>query len=341
MTQGKTNMNCFNTDDNSRQRDVGSDGRSDDAMREVKGDQCVASSAEDPGPLETLTRADVVDIVEYALATGRPVRTLMRAMDEAGCPVGRGFFHVLRCDAAVGGGFAPDHGVILCHNRLHTQREVTNAITHELIHAYDHCRYGGRGDAFPTATAAAAEGSTAGSTAAAAAGAAASGSGSGSGSSSSGDVGSASAAAAAAAGSSMGSSGCGIAAGGSSPERGGCEGGGGGSCEGGSSGCSGVGSTGGLDWSNCRHHACTEIRAANLSGDCSAWQELLRGNLPLAPTRWGEQQRACVARRAALSVAMNPACGGAEGAGEVVEQVMRGCLADTAPFDASEAAAAP
>ncbi|KAL8540273.1 hypothetical protein ACS0TY_001749 [Phlomoides rotata] len=32
-----------------------------------------------------------------------------------------------------------------------------------------------------------------------------------------------------------------------------------------------------LDWSDCAHHACTEIRAAHLSGDCHYKRELLRG----------------------------------------------------------------
>jgi hypothetical protein len=28
-----------------------------------------------------------------------------------------------------------------------------------------------------------------------------------------------------------------------------------------------------VDWSNCVHHACSEIRAANLSGDCSMYED--------------------------------------------------------------------
>ncbi|XP_020980830.1 mitochondrial inner membrane protease ATP23 isoform X2 [Arachis duranensis] len=32
-----------------------------------------------------------------------------------------------------------------------------------------------------------------------------------------------------------------------------------------------------LDWSNCAHHACSEIRAGHLSGDCHFKRELLRG----------------------------------------------------------------
>uniref|UniRef100_A0A803R3B6 Mitochondrial inner membrane protease ATP23 n=1 Tax=Cannabis sativa TaxID=3483 RepID=A0A803R3B6_CANSA len=32
-----------------------------------------------------------------------------------------------------------------------------------------------------------------------------------------------------------------------------------------------------LDWANCAHHACSEIRAGHLSGDCHYKRELLRG----------------------------------------------------------------
>eukprot|EP00960_Hanusia_phi_P011310 330485-Hanusia_phi.AAC.1 len=107
----------------------------------------------------------------------------MEHMAKRGCPVDESFFHVRHCDEKVGGGFdesaSRQGGVVLCHNHLrnysHTGLLACEAsarsqlaemtMTHELIHAYDHCR------AY-------------------------------------------------------------------------------------------------VDWSNCVHHACSEIRAANLSGDC-------------------------------------------------------------------------
>ena len=33
-----------------------------------------------------------------------------------------------------------------------------------------------------------------------------------------------------------------------------------------------------VNWSNCMHHACTEIRAARLSGDCTMLREFQRAN---------------------------------------------------------------
>ncbi len=70
------------------------------------------------------------------------------------------------------------------------------------------------------------------------------------------------------------------------------------------------------------------MRAANLSGDCSFTQELLRGNFGLRA-----QQAACVRRRAELSVAMNPACGGIGAARAAVDACFGECVRDTAPFE--------
>lgn len=59
-----------------------------------------------------------------------------------------------------------------------------------------------------------------------------------------------------------------------------------------------------IDWSNCVHHACSEIRAAALSGDCDFGREVvLRRNLG-----FGKQFQRCVRRRAEISVGMNPNC---------------------------------
>lgn len=83
-----------------------------------------------------------------------------------------------------------------------------------------------------------------------------------------------------------------------------------------------------LDWSSCEHHACSEVRAATLSGDCTFRAEAARGNWTL---RAGAQ--ACARRRAALSVAMNPHCGSRAAAERAVDAVFDKCFADTAPFD--------
>ncbi|KAL4442397.1 hypothetical protein ABPG77_004981 [Micractinium sp. CCAP 211/92] len=165
------------------------------------------------------------EMVDKATSRNPVVKFMLQKMEESGCGVGKEFIQVEKCDAEVGGGFRPPDGVVICHNHLGTQEEINHALTHELVHAYDHCRAKN------------------------------------------------------------------------------------------------------LDWTNCQHHACSEIRAAALSGDCNFKMELLRGNVALRG-----QFRKCVRRRAELSVSMNPFCKGPRAAA-AVDAVFDGCLQDTAPFD--------
>ena len=59
-----------------------------------------------------------------------------------------------------------------------------------------------------------------------------------------------------------------------------------------------------VTWENLLHHACTEVRASALSGECDLVEEVNRGIM----RKVGGQGEACVRRRAELSVAMNPSC---------------------------------
>jgi len=81
-----------------------------------------------------------------------------------------------------------------------------------------------------------------------------------------------------------------------------------------------------LDWDSCEHHACSEVRAAALSGDCDWDMEVRRGNYSII----GQWKR-CVRRRAELSVSMKAACQGPR-AKEAVDAVLEKCIKDTAPF---------
>lgn len=76
------------------------------------------------------------------------------------------------------------------------------------------------------------------------------------------------------------------------------------------------------------HTLSSQIRAANLSGDCSFWQEALRGNLGGGLV--GQHVR-CVERRALLSVGLNPHCQGGKAEAAVAEMLPR-CLKDTDPW---------
>ncbi|EPQ28092.1 uncharacterized protein PFL1_04419 [Pseudozyma flocculosa PF-1] len=82
-------------------------------------------------------------------------------------------------------------------------------------------------------------------------------------------------------------------------------------------------------WDNLAHHACSEIRAATLSGDCDLLREWGRREYGLK----GQFQK-CIKRRAALSVAANPSCqGDLERAKREVDLVFDSCFKDTRPFD--------
>lgn len=84
-----------------------------------------------------------------------------------------------------------------------------------------------------------------------------------------------------------------------------------------------------VDWSNLRHHACSEIRAASLSGDCGWAREFKRRNYGFKL-----QHQECVKRRAVLSILANPACEGSrEKAERTVDEVFESCFGDTRPFD--------
>ncbi|CBQ69658.1 conserved hypothetical protein [Sporisorium reilianum SRZ2] len=84
-----------------------------------------------------------------------------------------------------------------------------------------------------------------------------------------------------------------------------------------------------VDWSNLRHHACSEIRAASLSGDCGLAREFKRRHYGFKL-----QHQNCVKRRAVLSILANPACNGdREKAERTVDEVFESCFGDTRPFD--------
>ncbi|GAA5936277.1 putative metalloprotease [Sporobolomyces koalae] len=86
---------------------------------------------------------------------------------------------------------------------------------------------------------------------------------------------------------------------------------------------------GGKSWAeDLRAHACTEIRAENLSGDCKWGREFSRQNFSFT-----KQHQTCVRRRAILSVTANPNCKSREQAEQVVNEVWESCWPDTRPFD--------
>ena len=80
-----------------------------------------------------------------------------------------------------------------------------------------------------------------------------------------------------------------------------------------------------VDFSNISQHACSEIRASNLSGECKYFTEVSRG---MFQSRGGQEK--CVRRRAALSVSANPNL--KTDPNKEVDKVFDRCFRDTYPF---------
>ncbi|KAK0645870.1 peptidase M76 family-domain-containing protein [Cercophora newfieldiana] len=87
-----------------------------------------------------------------------------------------------------------------------------------------------------------------------------------------------------------------------------------------------------VDWAgkkDLRHSACTEIRAAMLSGECRWTREAMtRGNWTLT-----EQFQECVRKRAVHSVMARPTCKDDVQAVKVVNEVWDSCFSDKRPFE--------
>ena len=80
--------------------------------------------------------------------------------------------------------------------------------------------------------------------------------------------------------------------------------------------------------------ACSEIRAAQLSGDCGLLQEAMRGRWPpLNPFKLQDHLASCVKRRAILSMNINHLCPDDPALNEkIVLQEWDSCFNDKQPF---------
>ncbi|XP_062238891.1 mitochondrial inner membrane protease ATP23 homolog [Platichthys flesus] len=165
-------------------------------------------------------------MLQVATDTSPYAKLLLSAMKSSGCKIFKGrHFSCEDCDGTVSGGFdAASSQIVLCQNNIHQQSHMTRVVTHELIHAFDHCRAH-------------------------------------------------------------------------------------------------------VDWfNNYRHLACSEIRAANLSGDCSFSNEVARLNFGLK-----EHHQECVRGRALRSILAVRKISRVE-AEKIVDEVFDTCFNDHAPF---------
>ncbi|XP_056132351.1 mitochondrial inner membrane protease ATP23 homolog [Lampris incognitus] len=165
-------------------------------------------------------------MLQFAIETSPYAKLLLSAMENSGCAVLKDrHFSCEDCDGTVSGGFdASSSQIVLCQNNIQQQSHMNRVVTHELIHAFDHCRAN-------------------------------------------------------------------------------------------------------VDWfNNFRHLACSEIRAANLSGDCTFTNEAARFNFGLK-----KHHQECVRSRALRSILAVRKISREE-AEKIVDEVFDTCFNDHAPF---------
>ncbi|KAM6896801.1 mitochondrial inner membrane protease ATP23 homolog [Lycodopsis pacificus] len=81
-------------------------------------------------------------MLQFATETSPYAKLLLSAMKSSGCKVLKDrHFSCEDCDGSVSGGFdAASSQIVLCQNNIHQQSHMNRVVTHELIHAFDHCR---------------------------------------------------------------------------------------------------------------------------------------------------------------------------------------------------------
>lgn len=163
----------------------------------------------------------------YLMASSPGVLFMLAELEKVGCKMTTENIVCQPC-AAQKGGFQPSQGIKLCSNQVVKTGEVEKTLMHELIHAFDHCRFK-------------------------------------------------------------------------------------------------------VDWSNKKHHACSEVRAASLSGECGWWREYKAGNTGL--TDIAKHHQECVRRRATRSMAASSHVKTEEEAKFLVNAVFQSCFQDTRPFE--------
>uniref|UniRef100_A0A8C5MPV9 Mitochondrial inner membrane protease ATP23 n=1 Tax=Leptobrachium leishanense TaxID=445787 RepID=A0A8C5MPV9_9ANUR len=81
-------------------------------------------------------------MLHWVLERNPYAKLLMDAMKQSGCTVYKDrHFSCEECDSSVSGGFdAATSEIVLCQNNILDQSHMNRVVTHELIHAFDHCR---------------------------------------------------------------------------------------------------------------------------------------------------------------------------------------------------------
>ena len=66
---------------------------------------------------------------------------MLRHLELAGCAFPAESIQCYPCDDTRSGGFSADYGILVCQNQFYNKRHLEETLSHELIHAFDHCRF--------------------------------------------------------------------------------------------------------------------------------------------------------------------------------------------------------
>jgi inner membrane protease ATP23 len=85
---------------------------------------------------------DRCERIKADIMTSSPmVIFMLRHLELAGCPFPAASIQCYPCDDTRSGGFAADYGILVCQNQFYNKKHLEETLSHELIHAFDHCRF--------------------------------------------------------------------------------------------------------------------------------------------------------------------------------------------------------
>lgn len=83
----------------------------------------------------------VMSLLIYVDVAGPMITFLLNHLKLAGCPFPSSALQCHPCPENRAGGFSPDHGILLCQDRFFNKKHMEDTLAHELLHAFDHCRF--------------------------------------------------------------------------------------------------------------------------------------------------------------------------------------------------------
>ncbi|QKX58999.1 uncharacterized protein TRUGW13939_06128 [Talaromyces rugulosus] len=78
---------------------------------------------------------------DYLLRYSPVITYLSDNINQLGGNISSHNIYCRRCTKRQGGGFDPQHGIMVCANEMRDQSHLEDTMAHEMVHAYDHLRF--------------------------------------------------------------------------------------------------------------------------------------------------------------------------------------------------------